>query len=137
MPHPFPKVQSFFLRKDPSPRQLLSNVVYNVPCDDCSVSYIAASQCSQKAIPIVVSTITTTTTTTEKVEPHRTKRNKPIVDYAMNEKLFDLAIKEPTPAKKVIRSAVHDNEIETGHSIGCNELKINSDLSLLKPNTND
>ena len=42
----------------------------------------------------------------------------------MNEKLIDLAIKASTPTKKAIKSAIHDHEVETGHSIGWNNWKL-------------
>ena len=40
IPRPFPKVQTWFARKDPVPRKLLSHVVYNVNCRDCTASYV-------------------------------------------------------------------------------------------------
>jgi hypothetical protein len=48
IPRPLPKVQTLFARKDPVPRELLSNVVYNVNCLDCSASYIGKT-CRQVA----------------------------------------------------------------------------------------
>ena len=42
---PFLKVQSLFARKDPIPKSLLSNVVYNISCMDCSASYIGKTNC--------------------------------------------------------------------------------------------
>lgn len=40
IPRPFPKLQSFFARKDPLPKESLSHVVYNVHCNSCPANNI-------------------------------------------------------------------------------------------------
>ena len=138
----FPKVQSLFARKDPVPRQLLSNVVYNIPCVDCPAGYIGktyrqvsrrleehgqvlpvpsyTSQSSQ--VPDIITTSTAAAGT--EVLLCRSERKKQVINYATNEKVLDLAIKEIEPSTRIINSAIHDHQVETGHSIDWNDWKL-------------
>ncbi|CAF0809978.1 unnamed protein product [Rotaria sordida] len=138
IPRPFPKVQTLFARKDPVPRKLLSNVVYNVNCTGCSASYIRKTwrQVSRRfeehgkmrllsfPPPQHFPTLTTTLMFSQ-----RPKRNVPIVNYALNEKILDEAI-EDTPKLsdeknlKFSQSVIYQHEVETGHSIDWDNWKL-------------
>lgn len=142
IPRPFPKIQSFFARKDPIPRQLLSNVVYNIPCSDCPASYIGKT-CRQisrrfeehgQAPPTstrshkrsqMSNSITQISTPAEGAGVlRRSKRKKCDIDYALIEKAVDLTVEITRLETKAKKSAIYDHALETGHSIDWENWKL-------------
>ena len=138
IPWPFPKVQTFFSRKDPIPRELLSNVVY-VRCTCCSASYIAKT-CRQiirrfaehgkERLPPLTRSQKLLTPTNVSTIPQHSKRNVPSVNYARNEKNFDKIIEESTPQlpneeiPKLFQSEIYQHEMKTGRSMNRSNWKL-------------
>jgi hypothetical protein len=134
IPRPSPSIQSLFARKDPIPKQLLSNVVYNITCNDCPAAYIGKT-CRQvsrrfKEHRQVQSTsthsrkcrrdptlTTQTVTTTMTTNVRRSKRTKCVVNYAQLDKGLDPVTEISLSNNKTIESAIHEHVVETGHSI--------------------
>ncbi|CAF5057987.1 unnamed protein product, partial [Rotaria sp. Silwood1] len=138
IPRPFPKVLTLFARKDPVPRELLSNVVYNVNCTGCSAGYIGKT-CRQVSrrfeehgkvrLPSSPPPQHFPTLTTTSMFSQRPKRNVPIVNYALKEKNLDEAIEDIFKLSdeknlKISQSAIYQHEVETGHFIDWDNWKL-------------
>jgi hypothetical protein len=140
---PFPKIQSFFARKDPIPSSLVSNVVYRISCTDCSATYIGKT-CRQVTrrfsehgsplridLPLVLpsetsnSTSNTIPSSSTSVSPlRRSKRTKHVINYATLEKSADWILDQPNLQPKTIKSTIHDHVVETGHVIDWDNWKL-------------
>ena len=139
IPRPGPKIQTFFAKKDPIPKELLSNVVYKVNCTCCSASYIGKT-CRQisrrfeehgrEKIPSVAQSQLPLASTTTSIISQRSKRNVSIINYALCEKKLDEAVNENTKQlsgkkfSKLSQSAIYQHELETGHSINWTNWKL-------------
>lgn len=139
IPRPPPKIQTMFPRKDPIQRDLLSNVVYNVNCSDCSASYIGKTsrqvsrrfeEHGQEKHLQILSTQPQQEPEENPTHSQRPKRKVQVMNYASYLKDYDrtideacldtMKVKNPNASK----SSILQHHLQTGHSFDWNNWKL-------------
>ena len=123
---PFPKVQRLFARKDPIPKSLLSNVVYNISCMDCSASYIGKTnrQITRRLEEHGYSISINSSTLQSSQTPPLTSYPTSSTDCASIKKPFIFPSQQPTCLLKTLKSTIHDHAVDTGHTMDWDNWKL-------------
>jgi hypothetical protein len=131
IPRPPSKIQTMLPRKDPIPRNLLSNVVYNVNCSDCSAGYIGKTcrQVSRRFEEHGKEKRSQTPSShphhvPEQTSPRsqRPRRNVPVRNYASYLRDYDRTIDDACSDvveiqnSHVSKSSIFQHQLQTGHS---------------------
>ena len=123
---PPPWVRTFFQNKDPVAKQMQSNIVYSVNCNDCGQTYVGKTdrQAIRRmnehgALPATFEPLRTT-----KRKPAASKPTPAITDANDNDSDSDRDSDKDKKKDKVILSALCKHEKDTGHHINWKDFRV-------------